>query len=187
MTGNQDSDLHEQRRGPTREQRNEEDEAEREKVHVSVEREDREQDGKEEEEEEEEKEELPYPTLAPVVLLALTQTSPPRSWCLRAVCHPYPPPPPSAPEARQTCARVCVRVRFSIEEANECERDFVCLCFSSVLSQSRCTYKARSAEMFTLVLNTRATGRRSVSCMSMHVCVCACACVLVYKVFPWTH
>uniref|UniRef100_A0A3P8RPC1 Ion transport domain-containing protein n=1 Tax=Amphiprion percula TaxID=161767 RepID=A0A3P8RPC1_AMPPE len=35
-------------------------------------------------------EELPYPTLAPVVLLALTQTSPPRSWCLRAVCHPYP-------------------------------------------------------------------------------------------------
>uniref|UniRef100_A0A3B5AH65 Ion transport domain-containing protein n=1 Tax=Stegastes partitus TaxID=144197 RepID=A0A3B5AH65_9TELE len=44
----------------------------------------------EEEEEEEEKEELPYPTLAPVVLLALTQTSPPRSWCLRAVCHPYP-------------------------------------------------------------------------------------------------
>uniref|UniRef100_A0A672GHV7 Ion transport domain-containing protein n=1 Tax=Salarias fasciatus TaxID=181472 RepID=A0A672GHV7_SALFA len=37
-----------------------------------------------------EKEELPYPTLAPVVLLALTQTSPPRSWCLRAVCHPYP-------------------------------------------------------------------------------------------------
>uniref|UniRef100_A0A673A7E7 Ion transport domain-containing protein n=1 Tax=Sphaeramia orbicularis TaxID=375764 RepID=A0A673A7E7_9TELE len=32
------------------------------------------------------------PTLAPVVLLALTQTSPPRSWCLRAVCHPYPSP-----------------------------------------------------------------------------------------------
>uniref|UniRef100_A0A3P9KUY5 Ion transport domain-containing protein n=1 Tax=Oryzias latipes TaxID=8090 RepID=A0A3P9KUY5_ORYLA len=41
---------------------------------------------------EEEKEELPYPSLAPVVLLALTQTSPPRSWCLRAVCHPYPSP-----------------------------------------------------------------------------------------------
>uniref|UniRef100_A0A674NCA2 Calcium voltage-gated channel subunit alpha1 H n=1 Tax=Takifugu rubripes TaxID=31033 RepID=A0A674NCA2_TAKRU len=31
-----------------------------------------------------EKDELPYPSLAPVVLLALTQTSPPRSWCLRA-------------------------------------------------------------------------------------------------------
>uniref|UniRef100_A0A7N8X9R4 Voltage-dependent T-type calcium channel subunit alpha-1G-like n=1 Tax=Mastacembelus armatus TaxID=205130 RepID=A0A7N8X9R4_9TELE len=43
-----------------------------------------------EKEEEEEKAELPYPSLAPVVLLALTQTSPPRSWCLRAVCHPYP-------------------------------------------------------------------------------------------------
>uniref|UniRef100_A0A3Q2XN67 Calcium voltage-gated channel subunit alpha1 H n=1 Tax=Hippocampus comes TaxID=109280 RepID=A0A3Q2XN67_HIPCM len=37
-----------------------------------------------------EEEELPYPSLAPVVLLALSQTSPPRSWCLRAVCHPYP-------------------------------------------------------------------------------------------------
>ncbi|KAM8879619.1 voltage-dependent T-type calcium channel subunit alpha-1H-like isoform 2-T2 [Spinachia spinachia] len=89
MTGNQDSDLHEQHRGPTLEEGNEE---EREKVHVSVEREDREQDGEEdeeEEEEEEEKEELPYPALAPVVLLALTQTSPPRSWCLRAVCHPW--------------------------------------------------------------------------------------------------
>uniref|UniRef100_A0A7N8Y7L4 Voltage-dependent T-type calcium channel subunit alpha-1G-like n=1 Tax=Mastacembelus armatus TaxID=205130 RepID=A0A7N8Y7L4_9TELE len=57
-----------------------------EKVHVSVEGE--EQEG--EKEEEEEKAELPYPSLAPVVLLALTQTSPPRSWCLRAVCHPYP-------------------------------------------------------------------------------------------------
>ncbi|KAK9540629.1 hypothetical protein VZT92_003070 [Zoarces viviparus] len=90
MTGNQDSDLHEQHRGPTQEEGNEEKEGE--KVHVSVEREEREQEG-EEEEEEEEKEELPYPTLAPVVLLALTQTSPPRSWCLRAVCHPYPSPP----------------------------------------------------------------------------------------------
>ncbi|XP_075948050.1 voltage-dependent T-type calcium channel subunit alpha-1H-like [Anarhichas minor] len=86
MTGNQDSDLHEQHRGPTQEEGNEEEEGE--KVHVSVEREEREQEG-EEEEEEEEKEELPYPTLAPVVLLALTQTSPPRSWCLRAVCHPW--------------------------------------------------------------------------------------------------
>uniref|UniRef100_A0A8D2ZLD0 Ion transport domain-containing protein n=1 Tax=Scophthalmus maximus TaxID=52904 RepID=A0A8D2ZLD0_SCOMX len=62
-----------------------------EKVHVSVEGEEREQEeGEEEEEKEEETEELPYPALAPVVLLALTQTSPPRSWCLRAVCHPYP-------------------------------------------------------------------------------------------------
>ncbi|KAM9819743.1 voltage-dependent T-type calcium channel subunit alpha-1H-like isoform 1-T1 [Syngnathus typhle] len=38
---------------------------------------------------EEEAEKLPYPWLAPVVLLALTQSSPPRSWCLRAVCHPW--------------------------------------------------------------------------------------------------
>lgn len=87
MTGTQDPDLHEQHRGPTQE---EDDEEEGERVHVSVEREERERDGEDEEEEEEEKEELPYPTLAPVVLLALTQTSPPRSWCLRAVCHPYP-------------------------------------------------------------------------------------------------
>uniref|UniRef100_A0A3Q3IQH9 Ion transport domain-containing protein n=1 Tax=Monopterus albus TaxID=43700 RepID=A0A3Q3IQH9_MONAL len=42
-----------------------------------------------EEEEKEEKEELPYPSLAPVVLLALTQTSPPRSWCLRAVFNQF--------------------------------------------------------------------------------------------------
>uniref|UniRef100_A0A8C3A7Z6 Ion transport domain-containing protein n=1 Tax=Cyclopterus lumpus TaxID=8103 RepID=A0A8C3A7Z6_CYCLU len=88
MTVNQDSDLHEQHRGPTQKEGDEEEEGE--KVHVSVEREEREQG--EEEEEEEEKEELPYPALAPVVLLALTQTSPPRSWCLRAVCHPYPSP-----------------------------------------------------------------------------------------------
>ncbi|XP_034043558.1 voltage-dependent T-type calcium channel subunit alpha-1I-like isoform X2 [Thalassophryne amazonica] len=62
-----------------------------EKVHMSVRGEERAQEGEEEEEEEEEeeKEELPYPSLAPVVLLALTQTSPPRSWCLRAVCHPW--------------------------------------------------------------------------------------------------
>ncbi|KAK2817266.1 hypothetical protein Q5P01_025457 [Channa striata] len=86
MTGTQEPDLHEQHRGPTQEEGEEE---EGEKVHVSVEGEEREQDG-EEEEEEEEKAELPYPSLAPVVLLALTQTSPPRSWCLRAVCHPYP-------------------------------------------------------------------------------------------------
>lgn len=90
MTGQtQDPDLHEQQRGPTEEEGDEEEEGD--KVHVSVEREDREQ---EEEEEEEGKEELPYPSLAPVVLLALTQHSPPRSWCLRAVCHPYPLPEP---------------------------------------------------------------------------------------------
>ncbi|XP_031165476.1 voltage-dependent T-type calcium channel subunit alpha-1H-like [Sander lucioperca] len=87
MTGTQDPDLHEQHRGPTQEEGDEEEEGE--KVHVSVEGEEREQDREKEEEEEEEKEELPYPTLAPVVLLALTQTSPPRSWCLRAVCHPW--------------------------------------------------------------------------------------------------
>ncbi|KAG7237086.1 hypothetical protein INR49_032832, partial [Caranx melampygus] len=87
MTGAQERDLHEQHRGPTQEEGDEEEEGE--KVHVSVEGEAREREGEEEEEEEEEeddedKEELPYPTLAPVVLLALTQTSPPRSWCLRA-------------------------------------------------------------------------------------------------------
>uniref|UniRef100_A0A7N6BEB4 Voltage-dependent T-type calcium channel subunit alpha n=1 Tax=Anabas testudineus TaxID=64144 RepID=A0A7N6BEB4_ANATE len=80
MTGTQEPDLYEQHRGPAQEEGNEEEEGE--KVHVSVEAEEREQDG---EEEEEEKEELPYPSLAPVVLLALTQTSPPRSWCLRRV------------------------------------------------------------------------------------------------------
>ncbi|XP_057698786.1 voltage-dependent T-type calcium channel subunit alpha-1H-like [Corythoichthys intestinalis] len=60
---------------------------ERDRVHVSVEGQQR---SEEEDEAKEEDEELPYPSLAPVVLLALTQTSPPRSWCLRAVCHPYP-------------------------------------------------------------------------------------------------
>lgn len=77
MTGFQEPDLCEQRGEPPEEDGDEEEEGE--KVHVSVEA----------EEEEEEKDELPYPSLAPVVLLALTQTSPPRSWCLRAVCHPY--------------------------------------------------------------------------------------------------
>lgn len=86
MTGAQEPDLHEQRGGPPQEDGDEEEEGE--KVHVSAEGEELEQDR--EEEEEEEKEELPYPSLAPVVLLALSQTSPPRSWCLRAVCHPYP-------------------------------------------------------------------------------------------------
>lgn len=98
MTGTQEPDLHERHGGPLQEDGDEEEEGE--KVHVSVEGDERQRDGGEEEEEEEreddddddeeEKEELPYPTLAPVVLLALTQTSPPRSWCLRAVCHPYP-------------------------------------------------------------------------------------------------
>ncbi|XP_068606816.1 voltage-dependent T-type calcium channel subunit alpha-1H-like [Brachionichthys hirsutus] len=97
MTGVQEPDH----RGPTQEE--EDDEEEGEKVHVSVEEEEVEQDKEEEEEEEveeeeeeeeeeqeeEEEEALPYPSLAPVVLLALTQTSPPRSWCLRAVCHPW--------------------------------------------------------------------------------------------------
>lgn len=78
MTGVQEPDPREQRGEPPEEDGEEEEEEE--KVRVSVEA---------EEEEEEEKDELPYPSLAPVVLLALTQTSPPRSWCLRAVCHPY--------------------------------------------------------------------------------------------------
>lgn len=86
MTGIQEPDLREQHRGPTQEEEDEEEEGE--KVRVSVEGDERERRG--EDEEEKEKEELPYPALAPVVLLALTQTSPPRSWCLRAVCHPYP-------------------------------------------------------------------------------------------------
>uniref|UniRef100_A0A3Q4GLE4 Ion transport domain-containing protein n=1 Tax=Neolamprologus brichardi TaxID=32507 RepID=A0A3Q4GLE4_NEOBR len=86
MTGIQEPDLREQHRGPTQEEEDEEEEGE--KVRVSVEGDEREWKG--EDEEEKEKEELPYPALAPVVLLALTQTSPPRSWCLRAVCHPYP-------------------------------------------------------------------------------------------------
>lgn len=77
MTGVQEPDPREQRGEPPEEDGEEEEEEE--KVRVSVEA----------EEEEEEKDELPYPSLAPVVLLALTQTSPPRSWCLRAVCHPY--------------------------------------------------------------------------------------------------
>lgn len=85
--GTQEPDLHEHG-GPSQEEEDEDEEGE--KVHVSVEGEEREQNVEEEEEEEEEKDELPYPSLAPVVLLALTQTSPPRSWCLRAVCHPYP-------------------------------------------------------------------------------------------------
>ncbi|XP_061882583.1 voltage-dependent T-type calcium channel subunit alpha-1H-like isoform X2 [Entelurus aequoreus] len=83
MTGPQEPDLRERHGGGAPED-GDEDEEGRERVHVSVEGEEgREEDAKEEEEE------LPYPTLAPVVLLALTQTSPPRSWCLRAVCHPW--------------------------------------------------------------------------------------------------
>lgn len=34
--------------------------------------------------------ELPHPTLAPVVFFYLKQTTPPRSWCLKLVCNPYP-------------------------------------------------------------------------------------------------
>uniref|UniRef100_A0AAZ3NV25 Voltage-dependent T-type calcium channel subunit alpha n=1 Tax=Oncorhynchus tshawytscha TaxID=74940 RepID=A0AAZ3NV25_ONCTS len=37
----------------------------------------------------EEEEELPYPSLYPVVLFRLSQTSPPRCWCIKAVCHPW--------------------------------------------------------------------------------------------------
>lgn len=84
MTGQQELDLQEQHGDPTQEDGDTKEGGE--KVHVSVEGEQRD----EEEAEEEEMDSLPYPTLAPVVLLALTQTSPPRSWCLRAVCHPYP-------------------------------------------------------------------------------------------------
>ncbi|XP_055078851.1 voltage-dependent T-type calcium channel subunit alpha-1H-like [Periophthalmus magnuspinnatus] len=89
MTGqSQDPDLDEQQRGPTDEEGDEEEEGEH--VRVSVEREDRQLEEEPDLElDKEEKEELPYPSLAPVVLLALTQHSPPRSWCLRAVCHPW--------------------------------------------------------------------------------------------------
>ncbi|KAM3865195.1 voltage-dependent T-type calcium channel subunit alpha-1H-like [Diretmus argenteus] len=90
MMGRQEPDLHEQHRGPKEEEEEGDEEEEEEKVHVSVQGQEREREGEEEEEEKEDEEELPYPALAPVVLLALTQTSPPRSWCLRAVCHPYP-------------------------------------------------------------------------------------------------
>ncbi|XP_053709070.1 voltage-dependent T-type calcium channel subunit alpha-1H-like, partial [Synchiropus splendidus] len=80
MRGIQEPELREHPPGPWPDQGTEEEEEEEEEgVHVSV-------DGEEEEEAEGT---LPYPSLAPVVLLALTQTSPPRSWCLRAVCHPW--------------------------------------------------------------------------------------------------
>uniref|UniRef100_A0A3B5QTR6 Voltage-dependent T-type calcium channel subunit alpha-1H-like n=1 Tax=Xiphophorus maculatus TaxID=8083 RepID=A0A3B5QTR6_XIPMA len=75
MTGTQEPDLREQHEGPAQEAEDEEEEGE--KINVSLEEE------LENKGEEKEKEELPYPSLAPVVLLALTQTSPPRSWCLR--------------------------------------------------------------------------------------------------------
>ncbi|KAM8841779.1 voltage-dependent T-type calcium channel subunit alpha-1H-like [Synchiropus picturatus] len=82
MRGIQEPELREHPPGPRPDQGTEEEEEEEEEgVHVSV-------DGEEEEEEAAEGT-LPYPSLAPVVLLALTQTSPPRSWCLRAVCHPW--------------------------------------------------------------------------------------------------
>ncbi|XP_017160021.1 voltage-dependent T-type calcium channel subunit alpha-1H-like isoform X3 [Poecilia reticulata] len=82
MTGAQEPDL--QHEEPVQEAEDQEEDGE--KIHVSLEEEELENKG---EEEEKEKEELPYPSLAPVVLLALTQTSPPRSWCLRVVCHPW--------------------------------------------------------------------------------------------------
>ncbi len=133
MTGTQEPDLHEQHRGPTQEEGDEEEEGE--KVHVSVEGEDREQDGEEEEEEEEEKEELPYPTLAPVVLLALTQTSPPRSWCLRAVCHPYPSPPGVLQKHREhVCAIVRTSVFLFIIRERHCLFVFQLCAFSKPLS-----------------------------------------------------
>ncbi|XP_061626565.1 voltage-dependent T-type calcium channel subunit alpha-1H-like isoform X2 [Phyllopteryx taeniolatus] len=82
-------DLHDG--GPSPKDRDRDQEA-GDRVHVSVE-DQRRSDEEEEEEEEEvakvEEEDLPYPSLAPVVLLVLSQTSPPRSWCLRAVCHPW--------------------------------------------------------------------------------------------------
>ncbi|KAK7929578.1 hypothetical protein WMY93_005973 [Mugilogobius chulae] len=84
MTGqSQDPDLDEQQRSPTDEEGDEEEEGEH--VEVSVEHEDKQLEQEHDLDlEKEEKEELPYPSLAPVVLLALTQHSPPRSWCLRA-------------------------------------------------------------------------------------------------------
>uniref|UniRef100_A0AAV2LL23 Uncharacterized protein n=1 Tax=Knipowitschia caucasica TaxID=637954 RepID=A0AAV2LL23_KNICA len=88
MTGqSQEPELDEPQRCSVDEEGDEEEEGDH--VHVSVEKEELGQEH-DLDLEKEEKEELPYPSLAPVVLLALTQHSPPRSWCLRAVCHPYP-------------------------------------------------------------------------------------------------
>uniref|UniRef100_A0ACB8FJH2 Uncharacterized protein n=1 Tax=Sphaerodactylus townsendi TaxID=933632 RepID=A0ACB8FJH2_9SAUR len=33
---------------------------------------------------------VPYPALAPTVFFCLHQTTRPRNWCLKLVCHPYP-------------------------------------------------------------------------------------------------
>ncbi|CAL8354468.1 unnamed protein product [Boreogadus saida] len=113
MIGRQEPELQEHQGGSQEEEGDEEEEEEDEEEEEEEEEEaEEEEDGEEVEEEEgggkvcvsvqggdgqpdeegEEEEELPYPSLAPVVLLALTQTTPPRSWCLRAVCHPYPAP-----------------------------------------------------------------------------------------------
>ncbi|XP_061686405.1 voltage-dependent T-type calcium channel subunit alpha-1H-like isoform X2 [Syngnathoides biaculeatus] len=88
MTDPPEPDLHDG--GPSPEDSDRDQEA-GDRVDVSVERESQRRGDKEEEEKgaKVEEEELPYPSLAPVVLLALSQTTPPRSWCLRAVCHPW--------------------------------------------------------------------------------------------------
>lgn len=163
MTGTQEPDVYEQHGGPT--QKEEDEEEEGEKVHVSVEGEEREQDG-EEEEEEEEKEELPYPSLAPVVLLVLTQNSPPRSWCLRAVCHPY----PSLPGVHvKHCKRVYVYECVSVYNVRE--KLSVCvsaLCFLKAvvptrLLAPRCLLKFKNKG-----------DEKKVSIVHFHVSVCVC-------------
>ena len=178
MTGTQEPDLHEQHRGATQEEGDEEEEGE--KVHVSVEREEREQDGEEdEEEEEEEKEELPYPDLAPVVLLALTQTSPPRSWCLRAVCHPYPSPPGvQVKHCKRVCVCVCV-CRMSVFIAWERH----CLFVFELCTFSKPLYLQGSSRL-DVYFTFKHKGDGEVTSVHVRVCVCV---VGRPQVFPWTH
>uniref|UniRef100_A0A8C7IWG6 Voltage-dependent T-type calcium channel subunit alpha n=1 Tax=Oncorhynchus kisutch TaxID=8019 RepID=A0A8C7IWG6_ONCKI len=73
-------------REPEEEEEREPEEEEKERVRVPLPGQRSEGQGQTGEEEEE----LPYPSLYPVVLFRLSQTSPPRCWCIKAVCHPYP-------------------------------------------------------------------------------------------------
>lgn len=49
-----------------------------------------EEEVEEEGDEEEEEDELPYPGFIPITMGVFTQTSRPRSWCLRLITNPYP-------------------------------------------------------------------------------------------------
>ncbi|XP_031676125.1 voltage-dependent T-type calcium channel subunit alpha-1G-like [Oncorhynchus kisutch] len=72
-------------REPEEEEEREPEEEEKERVRVPLPGQRSEGQGQTGEEEEE----LPYPSLYPVVLFRLSQTSPPRCWCIKAVCHPW--------------------------------------------------------------------------------------------------